>query len=101
MDFHAIDEADGPDCWVRYYGRRERVAVFLLGGERITLGFSDTRRCADDADACRETVAALCDTHQVEQVASRLQAHCRQITGWKEKPKRDVQKRGRALRRYI
>lgn len=102
-DFRAIDEADGPDCWTRYHGRRVRLAAFFLNGERLVLSLGDTHRCAQDAEACRATLRNLAYDDAPGDPAAHafaLQAHCQRMTDYKEKPKRDVQKRAMP-RRYV
>lgn len=102
-DFRPIDDADGPDCWTRYHGRRLRVAVFFLNGERLALGLADTHRCASDVESCRTVLRNLAFDDAPSDPAAHafaLQAHCQRMTNYKEKPKRDVQKRTMP-RRYV
>lgn len=100
MDFRVLDEADAPDCWTRYHGRRERLATLIVDGRRIVLGLSDTRRCAASADACRETIEELTGRPAPGSAVTALLVHARKVTGFVEKPKRDVQK-VRARRHYL
>ena len=102
-DFRPVDQADAPDCWTRYHGRKVRVAVFYLDGERAALGLSDTHRCAASIEACRATLRNLAYSDSPSDPAGHalaLQAHCQRMTNYKEKPKRDVHKRV-VPRRYV
>lgn len=93
MDFRAPENADAPDCWTRYHGKKQRVAVFYLGGKRVAIGLSDTYRCADSIESCRTVLSSLADEHDLpgdpSMCATQLRLLCQQITRWKEKPKRD------------
>lgn len=100
MDLSFVDVKDGRsngrfvEGWVRYQGRRHRVAVVAISGVRFQLTLSDTARCTTDLKAAEGTLRSLAwqaevSDEGVEQCAVSLQAHCRMITGWQErKPRR-------------
>ena len=74
-----------------YHGRREKIAVILVGAQRIKLTLADTARCAVDLDSARRTLQALLGdrmTGHAEGAESGLQAKCRELTKWKERKPR-------------
>lgn len=80
---------------VSYYGRKHRVALVAIAGAQVQLGLADTNRCAADLEAAAATVKELAARHdvhvtagEVASAANALQAHCRQITGWKPREPR-------------
>jgi hypothetical protein len=77
--------------FTKYHGRREKVAkISVTGGRSVTLGLSDTLRCAKDRDAAKRTVANVADGAlrgpDLDEAAAQLHQHCRVLSGIHEDP---------------
>lgn len=77
--------------FTKYHGRREKVAkVSVAGGRNVTLGLSDTTRCAKDQEAAKRTVQNISDGAlkgpDLEAAAVQLHQHCRVLVGIQEDP---------------
>ena len=76
-----------------YFGRKEKVAIVLLGGREISVGLADTARCAVDLDVAKRVLTAFAGiagvpAGSVAGAEHELQAHCRALTKWKERKPR-------------
>ena len=87
------------DTRTTYFGRRQKLPVFWIEGERFSLTLANMVRAAsviEDATnllaVCLDAIDAR-DRSGIEGAALLLQEQCRKLIGWKEKPKRDVLKR--------
>lgn len=75
----------------KYRGQKMKVAVVSMNGRKVTLGLSDTSRCAQgDRGETGQTIAARIlrniagnQEAEVEGEAAQLQAHCRELLGLK------------------
>ena len=104
MDFR-IEDGDPErvgrfdDTRTTYFGRRQRLPVFWVDGERFSLTLANMIRAAQSIEdatnilgVCMDAVDVR-DRRGVEGYALALQQKCRNLIGWKQKPRRDVQKR--------
>ena len=90
------------DTHTFYMGRRFKLPVFFIDGERFALSLSNAQRAVESVDAakvllsrCADMVEGLRDRRGIESAALLLQEQCRKLMGWKEKPKRDKPRRRR------
>lgn len=75
----------------KYRGQKMKVAVVSMNGRKVTLGLSDTSRCAlGDRGETGQTIAARIlrniagnENAEVEGEAGQLHAHCRELLGLK------------------
>lgn len=77
--------------FTKYHGRREKVArIAVHGGGSMTLGLSDTVRCAKDREAAKRTVANISrgalTGSELEAASEQLHLHCRALAGIHEDP---------------
>jgi len=90
----------------RYAGRVEKCClVFLPGEDGAEVSLGDTMRCAQDVDACKRTLHNLAgqvgsDPDHAIEFANLMHVHCKALTKWVEKPKRDVQRASANRRQY-
>lgn len=77
---------------VTWHGRREKVAIVLLGGHSLPIGLADTARCAVSLESCERLLVNLSERVRVPtpdaDATAQLQAHCRALTKWKERKPR-------------
>ena len=79
------------DEFTKYHGRREKVAVLNVPGRgKVTLGLSDTQRCARSMDIARLTIRNVAKEAvpegDVDAEASKLHEHCKLLSGIKSEP---------------
>ena len=82
----------------RYHGAKTGTAKVLLCGQWFDLGMADTHRAVELASA-KAVLQSLYDRAGSEPVSvdeyleevGELVARCKEITGWREPPKRDRQ----------
>lgn len=87
------------DTRTTYFGRRQRLPVFWVDGERFTLSLANMIRAAQSIEDA-SSILGVCldaieggDRRGIEGYALALQQKCRQLIRWKDKPKRDVPRR--------
>lgn len=109
MEFR-IEDRDTPpldrfdDTRTTYMGRKIRLPVFWIEGERFSLTLTNMVRVVEDLNESQAILGRCLDLLEVrdrngiEGAALALQEQCRKLTGWKAKYKRDVPKR--PLRRH-
>ena len=107
MEFRVEDgstpvEGRFDDTRTTYMGRKFRLPVFWIDGERFALSLANTLRATesvDDAKAilsrCVDMVEGSRDRRGIEGAALLLQEQCRKLMGWKSNPKRDKPRRAR------
>lgn len=84
------------DEWTtRYHGRRERVALLNVDGLEVRLKLGPTIKCAQSVEESRQLLARVAeqlglDAAALDGHATSLTTHCRALTGFKDRPKRDV-----------
>lgn len=106
LGFRLDQDGDEPevsrfnDRFTTYEGRKVRLPSFWLAGERFTLSLTNMAQVVKDASAGASIVRLLAaeleaeaSDEQVSAAAMVLQLRCRELSGWKERPKRDVKRR--------
>lgn len=101
IDDGQFTAADGrfKDRVTHYEGRKIKLPSFWMNGQRFTLSLPNMMAARDsvaDAEKIVRTCADLAkveDLRGVEQAALQLHQHCRELTGWKAKYKRDAKPR--------
>jgi hypothetical protein len=84
------------DEWMtRYHGRRERCALVNVDGVEVRIKMGPTTACAQSVEKSRQLLARVAEqlgfpAETLEAHATALTTHCRSLTGFKDRPKRDV-----------
>lgn len=89
----------------RYHGKRERCAVLTMDGTEVRLKMGPTVQCAQSVERSRSLLRRVAEQldlnpNAAEQEALALTTHCRALTGWKDKPKRDIPRQRVMPRRF-
>lgn len=79
------------DTFTKYHGKREKVAVLHIPGRnKVSLGLSDTHRCAKSLQSARATIENVAkgavSEERFDEEAQLLHAHCRALIGIQEDP---------------